>query len=85
MSAEAVEFEVRKDKLAVLASATKGRLFTCNQVVRLMGAFSFGSDQVDAAAMLHPHVADPENWFTVYQALTFDSDRRKLRQRVGDQ
>lgn len=74
----------RDDKLATLRSASRDRWFTCAQVITLMGEFSFGKDQVEAAAMLHPNVVDPNNWFSVYAALTFDKDRRDLRRRVGD-
>jgi hypothetical protein len=72
------------DKLSVLRSASRSRWFSAAQVVQVMEKFSFASDKVEAAAMLHEALVDPENWFVVYKALSFESDRRKLRERVGD-
>jgi hypothetical protein len=48
-----------------------------------MGALTFGKDKVEVAALLFEAVVDPENWFEVYGALTFESDKRELRKRVG--
>lgn len=73
-----------KDKLAVLRSASRERAFTSEQVLTLVRGFSFGNDKVEAAALLHPKVVDPENWYVVYGAFDFESDKRKLRQRIGD-
>ncbi|MFK7931058.1 MAG: DUF4476 domain-containing protein [Myxococcota bacterium] len=72
------------EKLAVLRSASRSRWFTSGQVRQIVSSFTFGKDQVEAAAMLHPAVVDPGNWFVVYDAFQFDSDRRRLRQRIGD-
>ncbi|MFT7520655.1 MAG: hypothetical protein ACI9MC_002805 [Kiritimatiellia bacterium] len=69
---------------STLRSAAKHRWFTCSQVVTLMGEFSYGKGKVSAAAYLHSAVADPENWYTVYGALTYESDKNKLRSQVGD-
>lgn len=71
------------DKLHVLSSAARGRYFTTMQVAQVMGAFSFSSDKVDAASMLYPSVVDPQNWFLIYDHLTFSSDREELARRTG--
>ncbi|MFT5683546.1 MAG: hypothetical protein ACI8RZ_004478 [Myxococcota bacterium] len=68
------------DQLAVLQAASHGRRFTAAQVMTLMSQFSFSDDRIDAAVMLYPQVVDPQNWYTVYGALTFSSDKAKLRQ-----
>lgn len=73
-----------REKLAILRSASASRWFTVDQVVRIMHTFDFGRDKVEAAAMLHEAVVDRENWYQVYSALTFGSDQRKLRERVGE-
>ena len=70
------------DQLAVLRSASQGRRFTTAQVSAVMELFSFSDDKVDAAAMLYPQVVDPHNWYTVYDALTFSSDKDMLRKRT---
>ncbi len=70
------------DQLAVLRSASHGRRFTSAQVVVLMEAFNFSDDRIEAADMLYPQVVDLQNWYTVYGALTFSSDKDELRQRT---
>jgi len=70
------------DKLSVLRSAASGRRFTSAQVRSVMGQFSFSDDKVAAATMLFPHVVDQNNWYTVYGALTFSSDKADLRRRT---
>lgn len=80
----AVENEAFSDaKLIVLREAVAYNWFTVDQVVAFMGAMSFGKDKVEAAAVLHPRVIDLENWYRVYGALTFDSEKEELRKRVG--
>jgi hypothetical protein len=73
-----------QDKLERIRSAMRGRTLTVAEVRRAMTWFSFGKDKVEVAALLHPHVIDPENWFQVYAGFTFESDKRALRRRVSD-
>ncbi|MFT4977699.1 MAG: hypothetical protein ACI8S6_003606 [Myxococcota bacterium] len=70
------------DRLAVLRSASEGRRFTSTQVRRLMDQFTFSDDKIAAAVLLFPKVVDQQNWYTVYSALTFGSDKAELRQRT---
>lgn len=71
------------EQLAVLGQAARDRWFSVDQVITLLGIFSFGKDQVEAGAVLFPRVVDEEEWYRVYGAFTFDSDKDKLRARVG--
>jgi len=71
------------EQLRVLQDASRDRWFTVDQIKGLVNLFTFGDDKVNAAAMLHGHAADPENWYLIYEAFTFDSDKKKLQQRVG--
>ncbi|NOY25132.1 MAG: DUF4476 domain-containing protein [Oligoflexia bacterium] len=70
-------------KLALLRSAAADRWFSVDQVRQLVQGLSFGSDKVEAAAILYPHVVDLQNWYLVYDAFDFDSDKQALRDRVG--
>jgi hypothetical protein len=80
----AMESESFSDgRLDILRSASNGRSFRVAQVKKLMETFPFGDDKVKAAAMLFPQVTDTENWYTVYAALDFDSDRKDLRAKTG--
>ena len=71
-------------KLTVLRDASRARWFHVGQVKQLIQLFTFGKDQVEAGAMLHSRTVDLENWYQVYSVFTFDSDKDKLRARVGD-
>ncbi len=71
------------EQLQVLGQAAADRWFSVDQVISLMGIFSFGKDQVEAAALLFPRVVDQQDWYRVYGVFTFDSDKDKLRARVG--
>jgi hypothetical protein len=70
-------------KLDVLRDASRARWFTVSQVQRLIKSFTFGKDMVDAGALLFSRTVDQENWYLVYSVFTFESDKDKLRQRVG--
>ena len=70
------------DQLAVLRSASQGRRFSSTQVASLMNLFDFSDDRIEAAVLLYPQVTDPQNWYTVYGALTFASDKTELKQRT---
>lgn len=61
------------------------RAFTVNSLqARAMAAeLRFSSNRVDALATLYPRVRDRDNWYQVYDLLTFSSDRRDLRRRCG--
>jgi len=71
------------DRMAILKDATASRLFTAVQVKELVKLFSFSSGKVGAAVWLHARTIDPENFYVVYDALTFPSDRDELRDRIG--
>lgn len=73
-----------RDQLDTLRSAARDRYFTVDQVRQVMGWFNFGKDKVEAAAILHPHVIDSSDWYQVYSSLNFESDKRALRQKIGD-
>jgi len=80
----AVESESFSDsKAAVLRDACRANFFTVDQAVTLVSLFDFGDDKVEAAAMLHPRLVDPENFYRVYAVFDFDSDKEELRERLG--
>jgi hypothetical protein len=71
------------DKVAVVRGAAQHNWFTSAQVATLVTLLSFGDGKVEAAAACWPRIVDPENNFVIYQKLDFDSDKEKLRKRVG--
>jgi len=78
------ETSFSSQQLKALRSGTLDRGVTTSQVMELMGVFTFGRDQVEAAATLHDHVVDPERWPRVYTVFKFTSDADALRARVED-
>ncbi|MFZ5477770.1 MAG: DUF4476 domain-containing protein [Myxococcota bacterium] len=70
-------------RLAVLRSAAAERFFTAAQVRDLVKVFSFGDEKVEAAVILHARTVDLADWYVVYEAFDFDSDKEKLRKRLG--
>lgn len=69
-------------RLALLRLAVMDAQVTVDQVLSLVGAFDFGSDKVEAAALLHSRVSDPEHFYKVYGTLDFESDKEALRRRI---
>lgn len=77
------ELSFGKDQLAYLKDASRTSYFVTEQVRQVMRVLSFGADKVEAAAIMYPSVLDKENFYRVQDELTFESDRDKLRERIG--
>ena len=82
LAAEVADTAFSSQQLKALRTGTRDRGVTVRQVMELMGLFSCGRDQVEAAAMLHDHVVDPDRWSLVYGVFKFTSDAEALRARV---
>jgi len=73
------------DYLEFLAQPVSKNYFTAEQASRIVETMRFADEEVDAAVMLYPRVVDPGNWYLVEQAISFESSRRELRQRLSGQ
>lgn len=71
-----------ESRYELLVDVAQNRLFSSRQVARIMGLFSFGDSKVDAAAFLYDRVVDPQDFYTVYDQLTFRSEKEDLRRRI---
>ena len=71
-------------KYAVIQSVARDNWFTVDQVVVVMNDLYWNTDKVKAAAMLYPKVVDKQDWFKVYGALYFDSDKDALRRQTEE-
>ena len=60
-----------------------GYYFTCEQIVQLMKTSAFGDEQVKIGSTLYQRAVDPQNFMQMTSALTFESDRQKLRRLLG--
>ena len=61
-------------KLNAVRMAMRDRWASIDQVGALVGAFSFGSDQVRVVEICAPHVVDPQNAFRLAEHFSFSSD-----------
>ncbi len=68
---------------AVQDAVNSGHYFTCDQIVLLMRGSTFGDDQVKIGSILFPRAIDPQNFSLLTSALTFESDRQRLRKACG--
>ena len=71
------------DKKQVIRSAASSNSFLVSQVIEIMKIMTFDDDKVDAAATLYPSVCDKNNWYLVYNELSFSSSKDTLRNKVG--
>jgi hypothetical protein len=81
----AVEAEsFSSERLQVLGSAMSRRDICSDQVIALLGVFSFSSDKLAALRVMKSHIVDPQNNFKIFGAFTFDSDKKEARKILGD-
>lgn len=56
---------------------------TCAQLIELMKSMNDDDAKIELAVTAYSNLADRESWFTVYNALTFESSKTTLEKRVG--
>ncbi len=66
-------------KYVVLQEVALQNYFTVDQVIRVMNETYWASDKVKVASLLYPRTVDKNNWYKVYSALYWESDREELR------
>jgi hypothetical protein len=71
------------DKLEFLAEFGRNGYFTSAQVAQIVDLMTFSEGEEQAAILLYPRVVDPENWYVVYDALTFTSSEDEVRRALG--
>jgi ribosomal protein L17 len=71
------------NRIDTVRTAAQANVFTVDQVVALMQTSSFDDTRVEIAVTLRPRVVDPQRWYLVEGALSFDGSRDSLRQRLG--
>lgn len=80
----AIDNEAFSDgKRAVISSAAASNSFTCSDVAAIIRKMSFSDDQVYAATTLYDSTIDKNNWYTIYEAVTFSSDKDKIKSQLG--
>ena len=72
------------EQLALIRSVARTSYFTADQVVSLMKLCAYDDTRVEVAAALYPRVVDGQNWYLVYDGLTYSSSKKTLRERIGE-
>jgi len=68
-----------KDKLSIIDVGASNAAFNVDQVMNIVNQFSFTDGKIAAAKKLYPSVTDPENGFQLMDAVTFSSDKEKMK------
>ena len=73
------------ERMEVLSRLSRLGWFAVDQARRLLEAFPFGKDRLEALELLAPRLVDPENHFRLYEAFTFESDKKQARRILSAQ
>lgn len=72
-----------RDQLRVLESAAPANWFVTPQVTQILKIYSFPRDRLQAVRVLKPRILDVENYYTLYAAFEFPSDKAELKKILG--
>jgi hypothetical protein len=70
-------------KTSVIRTAATSHFFSIDQTARLVTSMSFSKDKVAVVRILANRIVDIENAYQLYEAFTYSSDKRKVRQILG--
>jgi hypothetical protein len=70
-------------KLQMIKTQPHGTWYTSEQIKDLMGLFSFDDNRLDVAIFAYDRCVDPQNFYTTYSALTYDSSKNDLMEYVA--
>lgn len=70
-------------KLNVLRTASSSHYFTVSQIKRILSEFSFSKEKLAAVRIVKNKLVDDKNVFQLYDAFTFQSDKKELRKILG--
>lgn len=71
------------DKMSIIRHVAGSYTMSVHAAKRMVSRLTFSNDRVQALEVLYPRVQDKQNWYRVYDLLTFSSDRDQLRSRCG--
>ncbi|MBG8554484.1 DUF4476 domain-containing protein [Hymenobacter guriensis] len=69
-----------KDKLPIAQEALAQSAIRTEELKRLLRGFDFESQRLEMAKYAYDHVADPQNFYQVYELFNFDSNVKELQQ-----
>ena len=73
------------DKFSLARQALGNSTFYAEDLKRVLNQFNLDSKKLELAKSLYRNVYDPRNFYVVYDAFRFDSDRRELERFVDSQ
>jgi hypothetical protein len=62
-------------QIRVLRTASKNFRFSCNQISRLIDAYTYSEDKLEALRMSYPDCTDPQNNYKILDAFTYSVDK----------
>lgn len=69
-------------RMRVVNHAVKYYYFSSAQVRQIVEVMTFGSNRVEVAVLLYPEVVDQANFYQVFSAFTFESNKREVQERL---
>lgn len=70
-------------KVSILQTAVPSNTFYVSQAVELMKMLDSDSNKVTVGELIYKQVCDPQNWYQIYSAFTFDSGKHELARKLG--
>lgn len=70
-------------KLSMAKEALSQSSISADELKRLLRSLDFEASRVELAKYAHSHVADPQNFYRVYESFDFDASVQEVQQAVG--
>ena len=70
------------EKAALVIEVAKHSYLSAAQIETLLGLLTYDDERVKLAIAVYPACADPEKWFTVYNAFTYDDSKDQVRNAI---
>lgn len=72
-----------RDRLELVQQQSKVALFTAQQIKSMLASFTFDEQRLEAGKVLSQRCVDIANFYLVYDAYTFDKNKRELMNYVS--
>jgi len=69
--------------MSVVRIAANSKHFTCDQLIQLVGAFSFADEKIDVVRIVYPKVVDKGNAHNILGAFTYSDDKKEVEQIIS--
>lgn len=69
-----------EDKFRVLNTGVQDNYFLVSQVTRLMNRFTFSEEKLNVLRAMKSRILDTENYYQIYNAFTFSTDKKRAQE-----